>query len=199
MPDRDLHSHEELNERADWLTALRFALVAILLFGLLMPSALVFVGGWLFPAQAKGSLVLRDDQVVGSRLIAQAFVSDRYFYPRPSAANYDPRVMAGSNLAPSNPALAALIQSRAMAIATRESVGIDAIPADLLTASGSGMDPHISVAAALLQSERVARARGLSLAQVQHAVQAATEGPSFGIFGQTRVNVLELNLALDGG
>lgn len=186
-----------LEAGANWLSALRFAIVSILLGGLLFPLVTASVGQVLFPAQAQGSLINRDGVTVGSSLVAQPFASARYFQPRPSAAGYDPRALSGSNWAPSNPALRERIAATSAAVAAREGVSPGTIPGDLITASGSGIDPHISPESARLQIARVARARGIEAAQVQTLVDAATQGPTFGVFGQARVNVLELNLALD--
>ena len=176
---------------------LRFAALGVIGAGLLYPSLATFAGGLFFPAQAQGSLVIRDGAVVGSRLVAQAFAGDGYFQPRPSAAGYDPRAAAGSNLSPGNPALRERIAATAAAIAAREGITAADIPVDLVTASGSGLDPHLSPASARLQVARVARARGLRIEAVQAAVDDHTLAPTFGVFGQSRVNVLELNLALD--
>ncbi len=181
------------------LTWLRFAAVGVISCGLLYPLLATFGGQALFPSQARGSLIERDGVIVGSHLLAQNFTAERYFQPRPSAANYDPRAAAGSNLAPSNPALRERVAASSMAIATRESIAADAIPVDLLTASGSGLDPHISPASAAVQVARVARARGISESDVQALVTANTLPPTFGVLGQVRVNVLELNLAMDAG
>lgn len=186
-----------LEAGASWLTALRFAVVSIIVAGVLFPLLAAGVGQVLFPAQAGGSLITRDGVIVGSSLVAQPFADARYFQPRPSAAGYDVRALAGSNWAPSNPALRERIAATSAAIAAREGVPASAIPGDLVTASGSGIDPHISPEAARLQVARVAQARGLSPAHVQQLVDAGTLGPTFGILGQARVNVLELNLALD--
>ena len=186
-----------LEAGTNWLTALRFAIVSIVLAGLVFPLVTASVGQVLFPAQAGGSLITRDGVVVGSSLVAQPFVDARYFQPRPSAAGYDPRALAGSNWAPSNPALRERIAATSADISARDGVAASAIPSDLVTASGSGIDPHISPEAARLQIARVAQARGLDGAQVQTLVDAATLAPTFGVLGQARVNVLELNLALD--
>lgn len=179
------------------LSWLRFAAVGVLCAGLAYPVVATLAGGALFPAQAQGSLVQRGGVVVGSRLVAQAFVADGYFHPRPSAAGYDPRAAAGSNLAPGNPALRERVAASSAAIALREGVAAADIPVDMVTASGSGLDPHLSPAAARLQVPRVALARGITVGSVQAAVDAHTLPPTFGVFGQSRVNVLELNLALD--
>lgn len=186
-----------LQANADWLAALRFSVVSIIAAGLLFPLFAAIAGQALFPEQANGSLLTRAGVVVGSSLVAQPFADPRYFQPRPSAAGYDPRALAGSNWAPSNPALRERVAAASAAIAARDQVAPDAIPSDLLTASGSGIDPHISPDGARVQIARVAAARGLSIEQVQQAVTDATLGPTLGVFGQARVNVLQLNLALD--
>ncbi len=175
-----------------------FTVLTFVLGGLLYPAVTTLVAGAVFPAQANGSLITSGGKVVGSALVGQPFSGDRYFIPRISAAGngYDPTAASGSNLAGSNPALRARVQADSAAIAKREGVQPSQIPADLVTASGSGLDPHISPQGAAIQVARVARTRGLSTAQVQAAVAAATE--SAGLIGQARVNVLKLNLALDG-
>jgi K+-transporting ATPase ATPase C chain len=178
-------------------TATRFAFVAIIAFGLLLPAAGVLLGQLLFPAQARGSLIERDGKVLGSALIAQPFADDKYFRPRPSAAGFDPRAMSGSNWAPSNPALRERIAASSAEVAAREQVAVSAIPSDLVTASGSGVDPHISPTAADLQIERVATARHMAPERVRALVVENTEQPTVSVFGQARVNVLQLNLALD--
>ncbi|MFY2762599.1 potassium-transporting ATPase subunit KdpC [Arenimonas sp. MALMAid1274] len=179
------------------LAWLRFAAVGVLGAGLLYPALATLAGQALFPEQARGSLIERDGVVVGSRLVAQPFVGDGYFQPRPSAVGYKPIAAGGSNLAPGNPALRERMVATSAEIAAREGVPARDIPADLVTASGSGLDPHLSPAATQLQVARVARARGLPVEVVQATVQAHTLAPTFGVFGQSRVNVLELNLALD--
>jgi len=179
------------------LPAIRFAIVSIVLFGLLYPVVATYAGKLLFPQQANGSLIVRDGVTVGSALVAQNFVDDKYFQSRPSAANYDPRAMAGSNLASTNPALRERIIESSKAISARENIAATAIPADMVTTSGSGIDPHISIAAAHMQLARVAKARGLTEAQVQALILANTQTRTFGLLGQARVNVLQLNLALD--
>lgn len=182
---------------SSFLPALRFAIVSIVLFGLLYPVLATYSGKLLFPRQANGSLILRDGKAVGSSLVAQNFVSDRYFQSRPSAANYDPRALAGSNLAPTNPALRERIAESSKAISARETIVASAIPIDMLTTSGSGIDPHISPEAAKIQVARIAKARGISAMQVQSLIDSNTQAPTLGMFGQARVNVLQLNLALD--
>ena len=179
------------------LPAIRFSIIAILVVGLSYPIVATVVGGLLFPHQANGSLIMRDGKAVGSSLVAQSFGGDRYFQSRPSAANYDPRALAGSNLSSTNPALRERMLESSKAIAARENIAVNTIPVDMVTASGSGIDPHISPESARVQSARVAKARVLTAAQVQAAIDANTEMPTFGVLGQARVNVLQLNLALD--
>lgn len=189
---------EELHfEKTGLLTGLRFSLVMLGLCGIAYSGATTAVGGLLFPEQAKGSLIERDGEAVGSTLVGQPFIAANYFHGRPSAAGYDPTATGGSNLAPSNPELRARLSADSEKIQQREDVKAEQIPVDLLAASGAGLDPHISPAAAELQVARVARARGLSEARVAGLVASHTEGKQLGLFGQPRVNVLLLNLALD--
>lgn len=171
----------------------RFTLTAILGAGLLWPLVTTALAGALFPDQAKGGVIVRDGVIVGSTLIAQPTVSPGYFSPRPSAAGYDPRAAAGSNLAATNPALREAARARLDAVVAREGVDPGAVPAELLLASGSGLDPHISPEAARLQAPRVAQARGLPVEAVLTLIDAQTE---LGL-GPARVNVLLLNLTLD--
>jgi K+-transporting ATPase ATPase C chain len=136
--------------------------------------------------------------VIGSSLVAQPFADDRYFQPRPSAAKYDVMALAGSNQARTNPDLRSRIDEARAAVAAREGVAPDAVPSDLVTQSGGGIDPHLSPEAIRIQIARVARARGLPVDEVERLVAAHTESPQFGVLGAPRINVLELNLALDG-
>ncbi len=181
------------------MTALRPALVLFILFTLLLglayPLAMTAIGQTLFPHAAHGSSVVRDGRVVGSTLIGQSFTRDDYFWGRPSAAGsgYDARASSGANLGPTAQALA----DRVRAEAARYGVAARDIPVDLLTTSGSGLDPHISPAAAHFQVQRVAEARRLPVETVRRLVQAHTVQPVGGILGEAHVNVLELNLALD--
>lgn len=177
--------------------ALGLALLALLGFGLLYSLAATGLGRLLFPQQATGSLIGRDGKVVGSQLIAQPFAGDGYFQPRPSAANYDPMAAAGSNQARSNPELRKRIDETRAAVAAREDIAPDRVPIELATQSGGGLDPHITPDGARVQIARVAKARGLTPSRVEALIAAKTEEPQFGVFGQPRVNVLELNLALD--
>lgn len=173
------------------------AIVSLAGFGFLYCLAGVGLGQALFPDAANGSLVERNGRLVGSSLVAQPFASERYFQPRPSAANYDPMALAGSNLARTNPDLRKRLDETRAAVAQREGVAPSAVPGDLITQSGGGIDPHVSPAGAAIQIERVARARGVDRGVVQALVDRHTEGRQLGVLGQPRVNVLALNLALD--
>lgn len=188
------------------LAGLRMLLALTLVTGLAYPLAMTAVGQVAFPWQAGGSLVQADgahtdsrSDAVGSALIAQDFTGEEYFHPRPSAAGdgYDTLASGGSNLGPLNPDLVTSIEERKAAVAALEGVDPADVPADAVTASGSGLDPHISPEYAAIQVARVARARGLSDAEVERLVAEHTAGRDLGVLGEPRVNVLELNLALD--
>ena len=170
----------------------------VLLTGVLYPLAVWAVAQGIFPAQANGSLVMRDGQAVGSLLIGQGFDDPRYFWGRPSAVGYAADASGGSNLGPSNPALQEAVAQRIAALQAADPGNTAPIPADLVTTSGSGLDPHISVASAYYQAGRVARARGLPEAQVDALIERLTLPRQLGFLGEPTVNVLELNLALDG-
>jgi potassium-transporting ATPase KdpC subunit len=182
---------------AIWRPALGLAAVMLVTCGLVYSATVTGLGGVLFPQQASGSLVLVDGKAVGSALIAQPFSGDMYFHGRPSSVNTDPMSTGGSNLAPSNPALRDRVAAESAVLAERYQLSATALPVDLLASSGSGVDPHISPAAAALQLKRVAAARSISADMLSKLVQQHTEAPQWGIFGQPRVNVLLLNLALD--
>lgn len=177
--------------------SLALTAIALVGLGLLYPLAGVGLGQVLFPTTANGSLIERDGKVVGSSLVAQPFADARYFQPRPSAAGYDPMELAGSNQARTNPELRRRIDEARTAVAQREGVDPAAVPGDLVTQSGGGIDPHISPQAAAIQVDRVARARGLGPDVVEGLVARYTQNRQLGLLGQSRVNVLELNLALD--
>lgn len=179
------------------LTGLRFSVLMLVLCGVIYSGAVTLLAEQLFPRQASGSLVQQNGNTVGSELIAQPFPSARYFHGRPSAANHDPMATAGSNLAPSNPALRERVAADSARIQVQEKVESKAIPVDLLAASGGGLDPHISPASAHLQAARIAQARQWDIDKVSALIDRYTEGPQWGLFGQPRVNVLLLNLALD--
>jgi K+-transporting ATPase ATPase C chain len=156
------------------------------------------VGRAVFPDQAGGSLVRRvDGGVVGSRLLAQKFVRPDYFHPRPSAVDYDAASTGGSNYGPSHPGHLRAVQDRIRALMAEDGVAAAQIPSEMVTASGAGLDPDIPPAAADLQAPRVARTRHVAVGQVRDVIAAHVEPPLLGIFGRARVNVLELNLALD--
>jgi K+-transporting ATPase ATPase C chain len=155
------------------------------------------VGQVAFGAQAEGSLIRRGDTVVGSRLIAQKFTKPEYFQPRPSAVDYNAAATGGSNFGPSNPDHLKAVRERLDSVMQQEGVTSDQVPSEMVTTSGGGMDPHIPPAAAALQAKRVAQARGLPLERVQELIHSHTEAPALGFLGRARVNVLELNLALN--
>lgn len=185
-----------LMTRTSLLASLRLMVVLAALLGLFYPFVITTLSGVLFPHQATGSLLYdSQDNVVGSALVGQPFQGMQYFHGRPSAADYAPNGVSGSNLAPSNPALHERALNEARMLQARDGISLGAIPVDLLAASGSGIDPHITPAAAQAQAARVSRERGMPLADVEHAIQAATEYP--GWFGEPAVNVLQLNLALN--
>jgi K+-transporting ATPase ATPase C chain len=185
------------------MAALRPALVMLLLMtlltGVIYPLAMTGIAQVTFPAQANGSLIVRDNQVIGSSLIGQQFTDPKYFWGRLSATSpsYNSAASSGSNLGPTSSALTEMAQVRIDALKQADPNNVQPIPVDLVTASGSGLDPHISPAAAQYQVSRVAKARGLSEAQVQQLVDRYTEGRAFGLLGEPVVNVLRLNLALD--
>lgn len=184
-------------------SAVLMVVVLTLLFGIVYPLLMTGISQALFPAQANGSLV-RDSagNVIGSAILAQSFTQPQYFHPRPSAAGsdgYDASSSGASNLGPTNQKLIDTVRDRTDAYRQENGLAADAaVPVDAVTASASGLDPDISPANALLQVGRVARARGMPEDQVRALVQQNTEGRTLGIFGEPRVNVLKLNLALDG-
>jgi K+-transporting ATPase ATPase C chain len=183
--------------KKDLQIAIRFTLITTILFGLAYPLVVTVLSQWLFPRQSNGSLVTRDGKIAGSQLIGQTFSSDSYFHARPSSAGdgYDAANSSGSNLAPTNHALVERVQAE---VAKLRAENPNApIPVDLVTASGSGLDPHISPAAADFHVPRIASARKIPQDSLRALVAKHTEARQFGVFGEPRVNVLELNLELD--
>ncbi|MBC9733355.1 potassium-transporting ATPase subunit KdpC [Nocardioides marmotae] len=177
------------------LAALRMLLVLTVLLGVVYPVA-VWAAGQAFGARAEGQPVEVDGTVVGSRLLGQQFEGEAWFHSRPSAKDHDSLASAPSNLGPSNTDLLALIDERRAAVAATEGVEEGDVPPDAVTASGSGLDPHISPAYAALQAPRVARANGLELSVVEELVDEHTDGRSLGFLGEPGVNVLALNVAV---
>ncbi|MBV9301490.1 MAG: K(+)-transporting ATPase subunit C [Acidobacteriaceae bacterium] len=181
-------------------TALRMTILLTVLTGLIYPGIVTGVCQLLFKDKADGSLILRNGQVIGSGLIGQNFAKPEYFHPRPSAAGndgYDPTSSSGSNLGPTNQKLYDRIKASADQFRKDNPDYSGPIPADALTTSASGLDPHISVANAEAQAERVAKARGANLPIIKKLIASATEHRDLGFLGEPRVNVLALNLALD--
>jgi K+-transporting ATPase ATPase C chain len=172
--------------------------ILTLITGIIYPLVVTGIAQLVFPAQAHGSLLMDGKQVIGSALLGQANSDPRYFWPRPSATDYGTLPSGGSNLAPTSAELAAAVVQRAADFRAAHNLPADAaVPVEMLFASGSGLDPHISPDAARLQAGRVAAARGLEESQVAALVEANVKGPQLGFLGQPRVNVLLLNLALD--
>jgi K+-transporting ATPase ATPase C chain len=177
--------------------ALRMMVVLTILTGLVYPGLVTGICQIAFPTEANGSLVVRDGKVVGSVLIGQSFSKPEYFHPRPSAVNYDASNSGGSNLGPTNQALIDRVKSSLESFRRENPEYAGPLPADLLTTSGSGLDPHISPASALAQVARVAKARGVTAPFIEEVIRAQIEGRAFGFLGEPRVNVLRLNLVLD--
>ena len=182
-------------------TAILSLLVLTFVTGIAYPLVVTGLAQLLFPTAANGSVLVRDGKPVGSALIGQPFSDARYFWGRPSATApfpYNGAASGGSNLGPTNPALADAVTQRIAALRAADPGNTKPVPIDLVTASGSGLDPQISPAAAEFQIERVARARGMRVDEVRKLVASATQKRQWRIFGEPRVNVLQLNLALDG-
>jgi K+-transporting ATPase ATPase C chain len=186
-----------MNITKNLVIAVLMTLVTTLLLGIVYPLVVTGIAQAVFPDHANGQLIQRDGKIVGSRLIGQAFSAPGYFRGRPSAAGtgYDAANSAGTNLGPTNKKLVDTV--KAGVDAARKENASAAVPIDLVTSSASGLDPHVSPAAAAFQVPRIARERGISAADVERLVDAHTEGRQFGFLGEPVVNVLELNLALD--
>jgi K+-transporting ATPase ATPase C chain len=170
------------------------------LTGIVYPLVVTGIAAAVFPHQARGSIVVRDGAPIGSKLIGQSFSNPKYFWSRPSATSpqpYNGTSSGGSNLGPLNPALTDAVKARIQALAAADPGNHAPVPVDLVTSSASGLDPDISIAAAQYQMARVARARGMQLAALQELVKSHSQGRLWGVLGEPRINVLELNLALD--
>ena len=186
--------------RAQLRPAIIMLVLLTVIAGLLYPLAVTGLAQVLFPQQANGSLIVKDGKPIGSALIGQPFDDPKYFWGRLSATSpfpYNAAASSGSNLGPTNPALITEVQGRIDALKAADPSNTQPIPVDLVTSSGSGLDPNLSPAAAMYQVPRVARARGLSEDQIRQLVNQFTEDRQFGLLGEPRVNVLKLNLALD--
>ena len=179
-------------------TVVMFILMTVLL-GVVYPLAMVGVGKWGFPWQAQGSLLTQQGKVIGSALIGQSFNGPQYFHSRPSASDYNPMASGGSNLSQTSKQLITNIEHRVKQAQQQDAHFHQPVPVDLVTASGSGLDPDISVAAAQYQAQRVAKARHLPLATVEKMIQQATVPAQFGVLGQASVNVVKLNQSLSKG
>lgn len=191
------HAQEAPVVHSIWKTSILFTIVTAVIFGLGYPLLITGLASIIFPHRAAGSLILRNGQVIGSELLAQSFTSDKYFHPRPSAAGngYDATASGGTNLAQSNAKLVQRIQGDIDTL-TKQNPG-KPVPIDMVTTSGSGLDPDITPDNAYYQASRVANARGISADQIRKLIAEHTAQRQLGFLGEPRVNVLELNLALD--
>ncbi|NNP77522.1 K+-transporting ATPase subunit C [Acinetobacter sp. Ac_3412] len=201
-----LLNHEQLNKQdlplsnpvhAILRPSLGLILVGFLVAGVLYSAVSISIAQLIFPKQASGSLIEFDGRIVGSSLVGQNFVGEQYFHGRPSAVSYNVDGMAGSNLAVSNPDLQKQMKERTVQFAHNNHISEQQVPNDMVTASGSGIDPDISPESALLQVKRVAQQRHLAEQQLQDLVQQQIQPAQLSLYGQARVNVLQLNLALD--
>ena len=186
---------------AELMPALRMLLILTALTGVIYPLLITGIAQLGFPHQANGSLIVGNGKAIGSELIGQPFDDPKYFRSRPSATSpqpYNAMSSSGSNQGARNPALAEAVTARIKALRDADPINTSPVPVDLVTASGSGLDPHISVAAAEYQVARIAKARGLAAERVRGLVAQATEGRTLWVLGESRVNVLKLNIALDG-
>ena len=191
-------------EQTMFLKHLRITIISLILFtiltGMIYPLAVTGISQLIFPGKANGSLIRKEGKVLGSELIGQPFSDPKYFWSRLSATGpyaYNAGSSTGSNYGPLNPALFDAVRKRVQDLKAADSLNTKPIPVDLVTASGSGLDPHISIAAALYQASRVARNRGLTEEQVRSMIDQYTDGRTLGFLGEPGVNVLRLNLALD--
>lgn len=191
------HTLEPPVRHSVWLTSILYTVVTAVIFGIAYPLVITGLAHILFPRQADGSLIVRDGQVIGSELIAQSFTADKYFHPRPSAAGngYDATASGGTNLAQSNAKLPARMQADIDKLHAENPH--QAVPIDAVTYSASGLDPDITPDNAYFQAPRIAKARGLTEDAVRSLIQQHIQGRSLGFIGEPRVNVLDLNLALD--
>jgi potassium-transporting ATPase KdpC subunit len=187
-----------------FLKHLRITIISLILFtiltGMIYPLAVTGISQLIFPGKANGSLIKKEGKVLGSELIGQPFSDPKYFWSRLSATGpyaYNAGSSTGSNYGPLNPALFDAVKKRVQDLKAADSLNTKPIPVDLVTASGSGLDPHISIAAAIYQASRIARTRGLTEEQVRSMIGQYTDGRSLGFLGEPGVNVLQLNLALD--
>lgn len=202
--ERIIESHAEIGFKDSFKQTIKPAvllfIVLTIITGIVYPLMTTGIGQWLLPKQANGSLIEKDGKLIGSTLIGQNFTEAKYFWGRPSATGPYPNnatASSGSNLGPLNPALAEAVKGRVAALKSADPTNTQPVPVDLVTTSASGLDPEISPAAANYQINRVAKARGLSLATVQTLVNDNTVGRQWGVLGEPRVNVLLLNIALD--
>jgi K+-transporting ATPase ATPase C chain len=182
----------------DLKRGLLYTIVTMALFGGAYHALLWGIGRVAFPRQAEGSLIRREDgTIIGSSLIAQKFTRSEYFHSRPSGVDYNAASTGGTNYGPSNPDHLQAVRERLDAFAAQEGIAASEVPSEMITASGAGLDPHIPPRAAELQAARIAAARGATEDRIRDLIRAHTKQPALGIFGRSRVNVLELNLALD--
>jgi K+-transporting ATPase ATPase C chain len=179
------------------IVALRMTIVMTILTGLAYPGAITWIAQRWFPGQANGSLLTKNGTIIGSSLIGQTFTRPEYFHPRPSAVKYDASLSGGSNLGPTSQVLMDRVRADVQSFRESNPESSGSLPADLVTASGSGLDPHISPASAEAQIARVAQARGVTSSEIVRLVLENTENRQLGFLGEPRVNVLQLNLALD--
>jgi K+-transporting ATPase ATPase C chain len=181
-----------------FLPAIKMLLLTMILFGIIFPLLIVGIAKVIAPNEGKGKTVILNGQIIGFELIGQSFTSDSYFNSRPSAVNYNAAATGGSNKGPNNSEYLKVVEERISDIlAKNPAIKKEQIPVDLITSSGGGLDPHISVQAALIQIPRIAKIREMNVNELKQLVNTHTERPLFGLFGTSRINVLNLNLALD--